>query len=267
MQKIVISLVLVIFVLTYCNAQETDSKHVVPDSNSTIYFSYGLGGPIRNNNVFYAGEILTGFLELSREFSLDNYYDIETKSFLVFDSKPEHIRTDFAIASHTFFLMESQPTFTNYIAYRIPTYLIGGDYEFQVEIYDRLNKKRWVKKSTVTINNISEFGARDISLWHGLSTVQLWSPGSNHCSIGEIVKVDLNIGGLAINKSNEVSAVVSVFLIDDKTNQKLDVFKDNPMRGRLFHTLLHDEPQQFGFYAILPLTHSGHFHLEILFKI
>jgi len=263
MPKILFFYYVWLFFVSFSLAQEHARQYVIIDKGAgdgiNLYYSFGTGGPLRQRKEFYAGETVAAFLELPHKFSLENKFNIECKFFLVFESESNVPRDDVITIDLVGNLPKQRYSFTNCVGYKIPYHIKTGEYEFQIEIYDRLNNVRTMKKDIIRILEFSEFGIRDLSLWHGILGTQSWVPGSGYFVAGESAKICLNVAGLKINDEGTVNACANIALINEE-GLSIDLLDG---KSHLHQSVHKDFFKGRGFSTLLPLTQPGNYRLNI----
>jgi len=244
----------------------------IADDSIVIRYSFGPGGPVRPNKKFYPEEAMFFFLELPSKFVVDNTFDFELRGFLIFGTEPDIPRNPAHFSGH---LTKVQSSLTMSARYRIPSNIKAGEYEFQLEIYDRLNNKKFIKKDTVEILDASNFGMRSIGLWRGVGGTESAVPGSGYFSAGELAAITFTVGGLTIDNEGKVKTFVEAILIDE-SNQRVDIsvqsqniFMSNatnvdefvPRNEKLFFG--NDFFQTWDFHLNLQLTQPGSYRLKV----
>ena len=192
-----------------------------PILNGTIiHYTFGPGGPFRQNKEFHPGETMFFLLELPSKFVVDNKFDFEARGSLVFGDEPYILPRN--PARYWGYTTKDQSSFTVAAVYRIPRNNKAGEYELRIEIYDRSHNRTFIIKDTMEIVEPSKFGMRDVVLWRGLPAAVQSIPGSGYFVAGETAGCSFSVGGLTIDDASKVRAFVEATLIDEN-NQGVEI--------------------------------------------
>ncbi|MGL4593754.1 MAG: hypothetical protein ACRCUY_03380 [Thermoguttaceae bacterium] len=187
------------------------------DSGISIRLTYGPGGPARSmeQRSFFPGENICVSLRMPATLISSNQCDFENSYRLVHKTTGDiaHV-TDFIPQKGELFKDDS-PFFLQ-SGCRVPAVIDAGEYEFQVIVNDRLSRTQYKKSENVVILPETAFGLRNVAISHGISGTEQWVPGSNLFSVGEQVQISFGIGGLSVNAANEVTAMISLILTNEK---------------------------------------------------
>jgi hypothetical protein len=270
MMKILERTVMFVLIMCFCSiAHALEQGDVTIDNvqknNVIVRHSFGVGGPIRESKEYYAGDVVNMFVELPETFTMDGKFSIEFRSFLAFDSGP-FLRND-AVAMPYAGLLTKNSSFTCSISCLIPPNIKAGEYELYVEIFDRLNNTKLIKKDIIKILDNSEFGIRRLALCRTIAGTQLMVPGSGYFVAGECAKITFFINGLTTDSDNKVKTMVEIELIDEN-NQRIDMIdRSSESTATPSFRQIFDNNAVFRVWESFldfPLMQPGNYHLVIV---
>ena len=274
-RRAVVFIFLVCFSLIATAQEHDDAVQLLADDGIILRYFLGHGGAIRQNTDFYPEEIIFLSLELPSKFAVDNRYDFDSKCFLVFDPDSLIPRNDVVTTRYSGHLTKNQSSFTVFVGYRIPKNIKAGKYEFRIELYDRLNDRKFAKKDIVEILDASKFGMRGLMLWRGILGTQQFGLGSGYFAAGEWTGISFTVGGLTVDNESRVRASVEIRLIDEN-DQSVDIPLDeaylrDPRSIAGLNEFVHSGKDIFGNDIVrtwdlrytIPLTQPGHYRMSV----
>jgi hypothetical protein len=245
-------------------AEEIKLTSVEPNV-SMVFFTYGPGGPKRGQTDFFPGETMYMTVELPKTIFPRNIFEFTCDVSLVSKTnEAQRVNKPQPARFQSFVFKEQSSFFYTYLS--IPNDFYDGQYEVVVTARDRGGKVLVVEKIPVSIKAIHSYGLRNLIFMHGLPQTTYWIPGSNVFVAGETVKITFGVGGLSLNKENEVEAYVKLTLIDQEgvSLNVMDISKSSPMLN--VRVSLAERDKIWPFYQEFVLAQSGSYSLKIEVK-
>ncbi|MGL4943518.1 MAG: hypothetical protein ACRC46_10045 [Thermoguttaceae bacterium] len=235
-------------------------------SDISIRFIYGPVGFVRvtEQRCFFPGEFICVSLRMPVELASENLCVFETSCRLVNKTSGDVVSvTDFEY--HKVKLFDDKSPFFLQSGCRVPIVIEAGKYEFQVIVNDSLKRIQYKKSEDIVILPENTFGLRNILLSHEIGGTG-WISGSNLFSVGAQVQLSLDVGGLSINATNDMSAMFELILTNDKGQTvNFSEMMSDMLPGSLFSARI--DPRDVGrtlrVVYRFPLNQSGKYTLKI----
>ena len=229
------------------------------DNKVNILFSYGLGGPLKPNNEFFAGENIYCYVEADASLTKDAEFDLAVTSSVLRKSNENAGIDIFMEHQNTFrgFVFEKQSVFhVRSRTKQLPENLTSGNYVLLISVHDGLNDSVHQKQVPIIVKEKHEFGLRNILFLHGAQEIAQ-VPGSNVFRAGDAAIISCILGGMEENNTNIINTAeikTEVSLLNSK-NEIVCSYKSQSSPF-IFNGLINEN-------RILPLPQPGEFIVKL----